>query len=76
MSKGSVDLSIPIIGRMIMICDKLLLRTRVSFDGTVTRKKIFLESGNCIETHIYVFVEVLEVHISVNFDLCLDEEFI
>ena len=76
MSKGSVDLNIAIIGRVIMIWDELLCKLRVSFDGLVTRKEVFFESIHHIVTHIDVVVEVLEVQISVSFDFCFDEEFI
>ena len=45
----------------------------MSFDGLVIRKKVFSESSHRIETHLDVVVEVLEFHISVAFELCLDE---
>ena len=61
MSKGSVGMSIPIIGRVIMIWDEVFFKLRVSFDGMVSRKKVFLERSHRIEAHIYVVVEVLEV---------------
>ena len=48
----------------------------MSFDGLVIRNKVFSESSPCIETHLGVFVEVIEVQISVASELCLDEEFI
>ena len=47
----------------------------MSFDGLLISKKVLSESINCVETNRDVFVEVLEVHISVSFELCLDEEF-
>ena len=40
-SKGSVNMKIPIIGRVIMICDEVLYKLRVSFDGMVTSKNVF-----------------------------------
>ena len=46
------------------------------FDGLVIRKKVLLEYINRIDTHIDVVVEVIEVHRSVAFELCLDEEII
>ena len=76
MSKVSVDLKISRIGRTNKIRDKLFFKTRVSFYGLISRKKVFLESSQHIDTHLDVFVEVLEVQISVAFELCLDEEFI
>ena len=41
------------------------------FDGLVSRKKVFFEYMHRIETHIDVVVEVVEVRISVYFELCL-----
>ena len=76
MSKGSVGLCIPRIGRVIPIWDKLFFKLRVSFYGLVSRKKVFSESSRRIETHLNVVLEVLEVQSSVAFELCLDEEFI
>ena len=75
-SKGVVGLGIPIIVRMIKIWDKILFKLRVSFDGLVSRNKLFSDSSHLIETHVDVVVEVLEVHSSISFELCLDEEFI
>ena len=46
------------------------------FDGLVTRKEIFLESSHCIEAHLDVVIEVLDIHRSDSFDFCLDEELI
>ena len=48
----------------------------MSFEELVYKKKVFSEFSNHIETHLDVFVEVLEVHSSVYLELCLDEEFI
>ena len=42
----------------------------------VISKNLFLEYSHCIETHLDAVVEVIEVQISVAFELCLDEEFI
>ena len=72
MSKGSVGLSIPIIGRVVAIWEKLFFKIRVSFDGLVIRKKVLSESRHYIETHLGVVVEVIEVQRSVAFELCLD----
>ena len=44
--------------------------------GLVRRKKVLSESSNCIQTHIDVVVEVIEVQGSVDFGLYIDEEFI
>ena len=75
-SKGSIGLWIPIIGRVIAIWDKLSLKIRVYFYGMVSRKKVLSESRKRIETHLDVVLEVLEVHISVAFELCIDEDYI
>ena len=48
----------------------------MSFDGPESRNKVVSESIHCIETHIDVVVEFLEVNTSVSFDFFLDEEFI
>ena len=61
---------------MILIWDKLFFKLRVSFDGMVIRKEVFSESSHRIETHIDVVKEVIEIHSSVSFELCLDEELI
>ena len=76
MYNGSVGLFITLIKRVITIWHKVFFKIRVSFDGTVIRKKIFSESSHRIETYIYVVVEVLEVQSSVAFELCLDDELI
>ena len=76
MSKGSLGLCIPRIQRVIAIWDEVFFKLRLLFDRLVIRKKVFLESSNRIDTHLDVVVEVLEVQISVAFELCLDEEFI
>ena len=76
MSKGSVYLNITIIGRAVTIWDELFCKLRVSIDGLETRKRVLLEYSNRIETHLDVVVEVLKVHTSVYYELCLDEEFI
>ena len=76
MSKGIVYLNIPRIGRVIMIWDEVFFKLRVSFYGLVSSNKVLSEYMNRIETHIYVVVEVLEVHSSVFFEFFLDEEFI
>ena len=48
----------------------------MSIDGLVIRKKVFSKYSNRIETYLDVFVEFLEVQISVAFELFIDEEFI
>ena len=63
-------------GRVITIWYEVFLKLRVYIYGLVTRKKVFSESSHCIETHLYVVLEVLEVHISVSFEYWLDKEFI
>ena len=42
----------------------------------VTKKEVFLESSHLIEAHLYVVVEVLDVHRSVSFEFCIDEDLI
>ena len=76
LSKGSLGLSIPRIGGVITIWDEVFCKLRFFFNGLVSRKNVFLESSHRIETNIDVFVEVLEVHISVSFDFSFEEEFI
>ena len=75
-SKGSVYLNIPTIGRLITIWNEVFFKLRVSFDGLVIRKKVFKECSHRIDIHIDVFVEVIELYISVAFDLCIDDYFI
>ena len=76
MSKGGVYLDILGIGRVIAIWDEVFFKRRVSFDELVNRKEVFSDSSHCIEDHLYVVVEVIEIHSSVSFELCLDEELI
>ena len=64
------------IGRVISIWDKLFFKLRVSFDGLVIRKEVFSVSSHRIEKHLDVVKEVIEIHSSVSFELCLDEELI
>ena len=76
MSKGSVYLEIPGTGRLITIWDEVFFKLRVSFDGLVIRKEVFYESIHRIETNLDVVKEVLDIHIILSFDLCIDEELI
>ena len=71
MSKLIVGMSIPRIGRVIMIWDEVFFKIGVSFDGQVSRKKVFSELSQRIDTHLDVVVEVLEVQRSVTFGLCI-----
>ena len=64
------------VGRVITIWDKLFFKLRVSFDGLVIRKEVFYDSNHHIETHLDVVKEVFEIHISLYFEFCLDEELI
>ena len=48
----------------------------MSFDGLVTRKDAFSYSSHLIEAHIDVFIEIIEIQISVSFYLCLGEDLI
>ena len=61
MLKGSTYLNITRIGKLITILNEIFFKLRVSFDGLVSKKKIFMEYINHIDTHIDVVVEVLEV---------------
>ena len=61
---------------MIAIWDKVFFKLRFSFDGLVIRKEVFSESSHCIERHLDVVKEVLEIQSSVSFEFCLDEELI
>ena len=76
MYKGSLSLCIQIIGKVRTIWYEIFFKTRISFFGLVSKKKVFSESSHCIYTHSVVAVEVLELPISVPFKLCLDEELI
>ena len=60
-------------GRVIMIWDEIFFKIRVSFYGLVRRKKVLSDSIQLIDTHIDVVVLVIEVHSSVAFGLCIDE---
>ena len=48
----------------------------MSFDVLVARRKIVLESSHRMNKHVDMIVEVLEVQISVAFELCIEEELI
>ena len=74
--KGSVYLEIPGIGRMIEIWGEVFFKMRVSFDVLVISKEFISESSHCIETHLDVVKEVLEISNIVSFELYLDEELI
>ena len=76
MSKGSIYLNIPRIGRVITIWEEFLFQLRAYFDVLVSRKKVLLDSSHHIEKKLDVVVEVLEAHISVSFELCIDDDFI
>ena len=76
MYRGSVGLCIRRIVRVIAIWDKIFFKPSVSFDGLASRKKLLSGSSHCIETHLDVVVEVIEVQSSVDFELCIDEYFI
>ena len=69
-------MSIPIIGSVTTIWDKLFFKIRVYFAVFLRRKKVFLESSHLIETNIDVVVEFIEIQSSVDFEFCIDEEFI
>ena len=54
---------------------KLFFKLVASFYGLVSRKMVLLGSINHITKNLDVFVEFLEFHSSVAFELCLDEDF-
>ena len=76
MSKGSVYLDIPGIGRVIAIWYEVFFKLRVYFDGLVNRTEVLLDSSHRIEEHLAVFIEVLDMQSSVSFELFFDEELI
>ena len=76
MSNVIVYLDIPGIGRVIAIWDEVFVKLRFSFDGLVTRKEVFSESSHRIDAHLDVVTEILEIHSSVSFELCLDEDLV
>ena len=59
-----------------MIWDKVFWKLRVSVDGMVISNKVLLESSNRIKTYIDVVVEVIKVQSSVDFEFCIDEDFV
>ena len=61
---------------VIVIWDELFFKLRVSFDVLVIRKEFFSDSSHRIETHLDVVKEVIEIHSSVSFEFCLDEDLI
>ena len=64
---------IPGIGRVLMIWDKAFFKIRVSCDGQLIRNKAYLESSHCIERHLDVVIEFLEIQSSISFEFYLDE---
>ena len=76
MYEGIVGIRVPRIRTVIMIWDEIFFKLRVSFYGLVRRKKVLSDSIHRIDKHIDVVVEVIEVHSSVAFGLCIDENFI
>ena len=57
------------------IWNEVLAKIRVSSYGMVRSKEFFSESIHCIEAHLDMIAEILEVHSSVSFELYIDEEF-
>ena len=49
-------MEIPGVGGVIAIWDKALFKLRVSFDGQVIRKKVYLESSHSIEINLDVVI--------------------
>ena len=41
---------------------RFVIQTQMFFDELVGIKKVLLYSSHCIDTHIYVVVEVIDVH--------------
>ena len=52
------------------------MKLRVSFDAPVCRKDVLTEFSHCIETHLDVVVEFIEVQRSVPFKFCFNEDLI
>ena len=59
--------------RVINIWDEVFCKLLLSLDGLVTSKKVLSDSSHRIQTHLDVVVEVLDIYISVSFELCLDK---
>ena len=59
-----------------MIWDEVFWKIIVSIYLLVISKKVFLESSHRFETYLDKVLEVLKLHSSVSFELCLDEELI
>ena len=59
-----------------MIWDEVFIKIRVSFDGLMIRKKVLSESIKHIETHLDMFVGVLEFPICFAFEFYIYEYFI
>ena len=76
LSKGVVGMNIIRIGRVINILDRVFFKLWESFDGLVSKKKVFLESSHKIDRHVYWVLEVIEVKISAAFEFFSNEEFI
>ena len=64
------------IRRKLLIWYGVLIKLWMYFDVLVSRKKVLSDSSHCTLTDIYVVVEVIDVHKSVAFQLCIDEEFV
>ena len=71
-----VCLWIPRKVRVRRIWHKVFFKLGVSFDELVSRKKILWMSSHRIQTHLDVFVAIIEFHIIVSFNLYLDYYFI
>ena len=76
MSKGVVYLAIPGVGAVIGIWDNVFFKIRVLVDGQVIMEEFFSESSHCIERHLDVVIEILEIQSGVSFEFYLDEELI
>ena len=54
----------------------IFVKFGVLFDLMVCRKEVFSESIHRIETHLDLFLEIIEVQSSIAFELCIYEQFI
>ena len=72
MSNGVVYLAISFEGDVIGIWDNVFFKIIVLIDVQEIRKEVFSEFSYCIERHIDVVIEILEIQSSVSFDFYLD----
>ena len=64
------------VGMARTICHRVLMKPRVSFNGLESSNEFLLECSHSIEKSIDVFVDIIDVLISVTFELYFDKELI